>query len=117
MKKILLIVAFVLLAIYGVLSNYFPNTEINKYDSIETVKENKGIEKGWVPKILPLSAYNIVETHDVDGNTIFGKFNYKEMDEIIFLSKLKASNEMYESKNFLFKVDKEKNIVNFRNKP
>ena len=116
MKKPLLIILLVFLAIYLVLTSYFPNTEINKYDSLETVQTKKVIEKGWIPKILPASAYDIVETHDVDTNTVFGKFSYKESDEEEFLSKLKESNEMYEGENFFFKIDKEKNRVDFRNK-
>ena len=116
MKKILLIILLVFLTIYLVLTSYFPNTEINKYDSLESVNEKKAIAEGWIPKILPASAYDIVETHDVDTNTVFGKFSYKEKDEETFLSKLKESNDMYEGENFLFKVDKKKNRVDFRNK-
>ena len=116
MKKLLLIILLAFLAIYLVLTSYFPNTEINRYDSLETVQTKKVIEKGWIPKILPASAYDIVESHDIDTNTVFGKFSYKESDEKEFLSKLKELNETYEGENFLFKIDKEKNMVNFRNK-
>ena len=116
MKKILLIVVVVITALYLLLTSYFPNVVINKYDSIEAVQKNKGIEKGWIPKILPLSAYDIVETHNLDKNTVFGKFSYKERDEEAFLSNLKVSNEVYEGEDFLFKIDKEKNMVSFRNR-
>ena len=116
MKKLLLIILLVFLTIYLVLTSYFPNTEINRYDSLETVQTKKVIEKGWIPKILPASAYDIVETHDVDSHKVFGEFSYKESDEEEFLSKLKESNETYEGESFLFKIDKEKNRVNFRNK-
>ena len=116
MKKILLIILLVFLAIYLVLTSYFPNMEINKYDSLESVKEKNAITEGWIPKILPVSAYDIVETHDIDTNTVFGKFSYRESDEEAFLSKLKESNEMYEGEEFLFKIDTEKNRVDFRNK-
>ncbi len=116
MKKILLIVAVVIIAIYLLLTSYFPSVEINRYDSVETIKENKAIENGWIPKTIPLSAYDIVETHDLDKNSVFGKFSYKEEDEKEFLSNLKVSDEVYEGEKFLFKIDKEKNMVNFRNK-
>ena len=116
MKKVLAIVLLVVGALYWLLSSYFPDVEINRYDSIGTVKENKAIEKGWVPKILPPSAYDIVETHDADNNSVFGKFTYKEEDEEAFLTKLKVSNKIYEGENFLFKINKEKNMVDFRNK-
>ena len=116
MKKILLIVVVVIMAIYLLLTSYFPNVEINRYDSIKAVQENGAIDRGWIPKELPLSAYDIVETHDLDKNRVFGKFSYKEEDEKEFLSKLKVSDEVYEGEKFLFKIDREKNIVNFRNR-
>jgi len=103
-------------AVYFLLINYFPNVEINKYDSVEAVHERKGIENGWIPKNLPLSAYDIAETHDTKSNTVVGKFSYAQKDEKSFLAGLKESNEVYEAEGFLFKVDKEKNMVDFRNK-
>ncbi len=108
--------ALVAMAFYFLLSGYSTSVEINKYDSMETVKANQGIEKGWIPKILPLSAYDIDETHNIDKNTIVGKFSYREKDEEAFLSNLKESDEIYEGESFLFKIDKEKNLVHFRNK-
>ena len=116
MKKLLLSILLLFLAIYLVLTRYFPNTEINKYDSLESVQEKNAIEEGWIPQILPISAYDIVETHDIDTNTVFGKFSYKERDEKEFLMNVKESNETYVGEDFLFKIDKEKNRVDFRNK-
>ena len=116
MKKILIIVALVFIAVYLLLRSYFPNAEINRYDSFETVQKQKVMEKGWLPRILPLSAYDIVETHDIDTNNIFGKFSYREKDEEDLLTKVKESNGIYESEHFLFKIDREKNVVDFRNK-
>jgi hypothetical protein len=52
----------------------------------------------------------------LNKNTVFGKFSYREKDEKEFLSKLKILDDGYEGDNFLFKIDKEKNIVSFRNK-
>ena len=103
--------------VYFVLSNYFTNVEINKYDSIETAKEQKAIEQGWIPKNLPTSAYDIAETHDLDTNVLVGKFSYKEKDEVAFLAGLKKSDDVYEAEGFLFKVNTELNLVNFRNVP
>ena len=114
MKKILLLIVVFFIAVYFVLTKYFPDIEINKYDSLATVQEQGVIEKGWIPKNLPASAYDIVETHDTD--TAFGKFSYKEEDEESFLADLKAVEEIYEGEGFLFKVDKEANLVNFKSK-
>jgi hypothetical protein len=103
-------------AFYFVLTNYYSDIQINKYDSLETVKKQQAIEHGWVPQRLPLSAYNIVETHDVDSNIVFGKFAYKERDEANFLEGLKESNNTYIGEKFLFKIDKKLNLVDFRNR-
>jgi hypothetical protein len=116
MKKILIIVALVFIAVYVLLRSYFPDVEINRYDSFETVQTQKVMEKGWISKILPLSAYDIVETHDIDTNSVFGKFKYREKDEEEFLSNLKESKDIYESEKFIFKINREKNRVDFRNK-
>ncbi len=116
MKKILLLIAIFFIAVYFVLTKFFPDVEINKYDSLATVQEQKAIEKGWIPKNIPVTAYDIVETHDMDTNVVLGKFSYKEQDEESFLSALKAEGEVFKSGDFLFKVDKEANLVNFKNK-
>ncbi len=116
MKKMLLIVLVVVISVYWVLRSYFPNVEINHYDAVGTVQENGVMEKGWVPKILPPSAYDIVETHDVDKRSVFGEFSYKEQDEEAFLSQLTVANGIHEGEKFLFKIDREKNRVSFRNR-
>ena len=117
MKKILLFMLLFFVAVYFVLTHYFANVEINKYDSLETVKKQHAMQNGWIPKNLPLSAYDIAETHEANSNTIVGKFSYKERDEAKFLEGLKESNEIYKSEAFLFKVDKALNLVHFRNMP
>jgi hypothetical protein len=99
-----------------VLTKFFPNIEINKYDSLATVQEQQAIEHGLIPENIPASAYDIVETQDIDTDVVLGKFSYKERDEKSFLADLKAKGEVYEGKNFLFKVDKEANLVNFKSK-
>ena len=114
-KKILLMIVVFFIGVYFLLTSYFPEVQINKYDSIETAKEQQAIQKGWIPKNLPPSAYDIVETHDLDSNTILGKFFYRESDEEGLLAGLKESNGTYIKEGFLFKVDKKLNLVNFRN--
>jgi hypothetical protein len=116
MKKILLIIVLFFVGFYLLLTNYYSDVQINKYDSIEAVKEQKAMEHGWIPKNLPPSAYDIAETHDIDSNIIVGKFSYKERDEATFLEGLTESNQTYIGKEFLFKIDKELNFVNFRNR-
>ena len=116
MKKILLLIVIFFIAVYFALTKFFPDVEINKYDSLATVQKQEAIKKGWIPTNLPATAYKIVETHDIDTQVVLGKFSYKEQDEESFLSALKAEGEVYEGEGFLFKVDKEANIVNFKSK-
>jgi len=120
LKKILLAMLAFFAMLYFALSYYYTDVQINKYENKAVVIENQIIKKGWVPAILPESAYKIVETHDIDTNTLFGSFNYKEQDEATFIQQLTVKPDMnntLEWKNFLFQVDKEKNYVKFRNKP
>jgi len=119
-KKLILGIILFIAATYYMLVTYFGDVQINKYDSKSVVKKEQAIERGWVPSILPDSAFKIIETHDLDSNDIFGNFKYKEKDEEKFMKSIKLvsdTNDTYTDGNFLFKVDKEKNYVQFRNKP
>ncbi len=120
MKKIIFAILGFFILFYFMLTNYYSDVQINKYKDIEVVKENQVIQKGWVPAILPDSAYEITETHDLDTNTLFGSFYYKEQDEAGLMEQLTVipdMNNTLEWGNFLFKVDKKLNYVKYRNKP
>ena len=120
MIKIFVAILSFFVLFYFVLTNYYTDVQINKYKDIQVVKENQVIEKGWIPAILPESAYDIVETHDLDNNTLLGSFNYKEKDEAGLMKHLTAKQDMnntYEWENFLFIVDQKSKRVKFRNKP
>ena len=120
LKKMLLAMLGFFVLVYFALVHYFPDTQINKYPDIQTVMENNATQDGWIPAILPASAYDIAETHDLDANTLFGSFKYKEIDEKKFMENLTAvvdMNNTLEWGNFLFKVDKKLNNVKYRNKP
>ncbi len=116
---ILLIVSFLVLG-YVVFMQRYSDVQINKYEDIEVVKENKAIQQGWVPAILPKSAYEITETHNLDTNELFGNFKYKEQDEAALMENFtlkKDMNNTLEWGDYLFRIDKEKNFVKYRNKP
>ena len=105
---------------FFMINHFFTDMQINKYANLEEVKTDTAIQRGFIPAILPNSAYKIVESHDLDTNTIFGTFQYKEKDEETFMQNLTDIHNadlMLEWGNFLFKVDKELNLVKFRNKP
>ncbi len=108
------------LVVYFLLTSYLSDAQVNKYSDKETAEENQAIQKGWVPAILPETAYDISETHDLDTNTLFGGFRYKEKDEESLLKNMSTAsdtNGTLEWGDFLFKIDREKNRVKFRNKP
>ena len=118
MKKIILGMLLIAGVIYLIFSYLFLDIQINKYADVETVKEKHMIEKGWIPSILPLTAYEITETHNIDTHEIFGSFKYKEEDETSFMKHLtKDKGDVLQWKNFLFKVDTKLNLVKFRNRP
>jgi len=107
-------------SVYFLFSYFFPDIQINKYSNIAAVHDQQAIQKGWIPAILPESAYEIAETHNLDTGDIFGAFKYKEKDEksfIQYLSMLNDEKHTFEWGNFLFRIDREQNKVKFRNKP
>ena len=120
MKKIIIAVALFSILIFLLINQNFEDMAISKYESLAEVKNNTAIKGGWIPAIIPASAYDIVESHDLDTSTIFGSFKYKERDEETFmqnLTELNNAEKMSEWGNFLFKVDTNLNQVDFRNKP
>lgn len=119
MKKILIALVLFFILITLLINYAFEDMQISKYTSLEEAKNNAAIQGGWIPAILPESAYDIIETHDLDTHTIFGSFNYKEKDEETFMQNLTDVNDTDHTSqwgNFFFKVDKELNSVKFRNK-
>ena len=120
MKKIIFAILVFFAAVYWMLTVYFSDVTINKYPDRETVVANHAIEQGWIPALLPDSAYDIEETHDIDTNQLFGRFCYKPADEKVLMEVLKSyndSNDTYRWENFLFKVDTKNRVVKFRNLP
>ncbi len=119
MKYFIIAMLAVAALVYFLFSAFFTDIQINKYDNIQAVQEQKAIQKGWIPAILPESAYEIAETHDIDKNELFGSFRYKEKDEASFLKYLQAVGDEKKTmywKDFLFRVDKKKNFVKYRNR-
>jgi len=118
MKKIIIGILLFFIAVFFMIRSTFSDVIINKYDSYQTVMEDNATQKGWIPAILPKSAYDIKETHDLDTNKVIGSFFYKEKDETQLMENLTPVADMNNTmkwENFLFKVDKEKNHVKYRN--
>ena len=120
MQKLILILITIGVVIYLLFSTLVPDVASNKYDTLQTAQEQNATKNGFLPTILPASAYDIAESHDAKKQEIFGLFHYKEADEAAFLSQLSPSQEYNQTmvwEDFLFHIDKEKNIVKFRNRP
>ena len=107
-------------AIYTILFIVFllgcSDSQQNYYKNKDAIIKDNAIQRGWIPSIIPDSAYKIEEEHNLDTNILKGSFQYNEKDENIFLNKLEKSNEQFIWKDFVFTLDTENNKVEFRNK-
>ncbi len=101
------------------------------YHDKAAVLEDRAIEYGWIPDILPDSATQISETHDLDTNTGVGEFVFHERDErwprerleIRLVSQIRQhvlkrynlpdTHEVFIWGNFIVSVDWEKHVVVF----
>jgi hypothetical protein len=50
---------------------------ISEYDSFYEAESDLIFERGWLPEIIPSSAYQIETENDLDENTSEGSFMYK----------------------------------------
>jgi len=120
MKKLLIASLLLSVAVYLMFSAFATDIVINKYSDIEAVNDQKAIESGWIPKILPVGAYSIVETHDGDSHEVFGEFKCPENGMAEFMKNLKPYRDMNDTlqwQNFLFKIDSKEHKIKFRTIP
>jgi hypothetical protein len=119
-NKLIIATLLVAASIYLLFSAFVQDFQVNKYKDIQAVREHKAIAEGFIPAILPPSAYDIAETHGKDVPGVFGSFSYKEVDEAALLSQLsplKDGNGTMQNGHFLFRIDTSKKFVRFRDKP
>ena len=50
----------------------------NAYNDKKEVINDNAIQRGWIPEIIPDSAFQIIEEHNLDTNSINGSFLYVE---------------------------------------
>ncbi len=120
MKKLIIATLLVAASLYLLLSAFVKDITVNQYKDLAAAKDQQAIKQGWVPGIVPASAYDIKEVHGRDAGGIFGEFRYKESDEpalVAHLVPLKDGNGTMEWGAFLFRVDTQKNLVKYRNMP
>jgi len=84
----------------------------NTYNTMEEVLEDKAINRGWIPTIIPASSYDIREVHNIDTNHIDGSFYYHEKDEMTFLEQFNEHNLTWNG--FIFTIDRDNNFVRFK---
>ena len=120
MKKIMIAILLFFVAVFFMIQSTFSDVTINKYPDYQSVIEDNATEHGWIPAILPKSAYEIAETHNLDTNEIFGSFKYRQDDEEKLMQDLTIvpdMNQTYTWGSFLFKIDTNAKHAKFRNKP
>lgn len=114
MKKVIkfisLIFIFLLLILFLLIDM---DRQTNYYSNKHEVLRDNAIQRGWIPNILPNSAYEIVETHNIDTNKLSGTFKYLEKDEQNFLNSLKKQENKLVWEDFEFIVDTKNNKVKF----
>ena len=118
MKKLIIASLLLATAVYMMFSAFTTDIQINKYSDIQAVYDQKAVEQGWIPKIIPDLAYDIVETHDANTNRVFGEFKCPVTIQKRFVEQLKPykdSNDTLQWQNFLFKIEKKNHKIKFRN--
>jgi hypothetical protein len=58
------------------------------YATRENARES--IERGWLPELLPATARNIAERHDMDSNRVCSTFDLSPAESMDFQAALKA---------------------------
>ena len=119
-KITIAMVALLLCCTYIAINHYLSDIDVNRYKNIKEVHKDRAIERGWIPAILPESAYDITETHNLDTNRLYGRFHYLQKDEVSllqYLQSIEETNNTYIWQDFLFRLDTTNNIVQYYNTP
>lgn len=62
-----------------------------RYATAREAREDGAITRGWLPKELPASAFDISESHDLDSNTGGGTFSFAEGEVESFRTALRPA--------------------------
>ena len=114
MKKIIIIFSIMVTIVVLYLKNI--DYYINTYNNKEEVLFDKAIKRGWIPKNLPNSAYQIREEHNIDTNFVKGCFYYSDIDEEVFLETFTIYNNQFFFNDYRFDIDIKNNYVCYTNK-
>jgi len=72
--------AIILTAFLMLLYTFDGDQVKTKFATYDDLKQSGYIEKGWLPDFLPESSENIIETHNIDTNTVKAVFEYSISD-------------------------------------
>lgn len=61
----------------------------SRYATAAHVRRDEAIERGWIPVVLPESATDISESHDLDLNTGSGTFSFSLAEAAAFRTELR----------------------------
>ena len=120
----------ILLSFLGILIGC-SDTVSTSYIGYDDIVADKSIERGWMPAIIPKSAFHIKESHDIDTNTGQGLFQFRSTDISDFKENLGAEvdsqrrdslrekynlphGEVYQWKKFIFSINWDRNEAEFR---
>jgi hypothetical protein len=80
--KALAIIIFtvILIPVIFVVAVVVTEYELNSFNNYTELEESGLIHKGWVPKYIPESSYNIKERHRIDAPYIYVELNFLEND-------------------------------------
>lgn len=101
---------------------------INKLDTVEkhyptfaAAEADQLFAKGWLPRIIPPSSYNIKTRNDLNLNTSQGSFSFQKKDLSKFLSHLtnapdlsSEKGEVYHYQNWTFTLSTQGTFCEYR---
>ena len=79
-KTIAILFAIVTLLVVAAWLLGYSEKSASHFETYQQLKESELIDKGWVPRIIPKSSYDIHERHRVDVGRVNVKFRFKPGD-------------------------------------
>ncbi len=84
--SITIIISCFIAGIYGILLLLPSDIVTNQYATLEAARTDHLFGRGWLPGILPPSAYNIHTSNNLDINTSDGMFSFLPSEYMLFAS-------------------------------
>ena len=88
MKRIAAVVTILFCGFLGLMYLLPSDTVTSRYATLTAARSDNLFERGWLPDILPPSAYSIRTSNDLDVNTSEGEFFFAPSDYSLFASRV-----------------------------